>query len=295
MAIQPLDMKILWAKAAGRCSMQQCRKRLVADASQAVPSKNILIGENCHIVADKNNGPRGKSNLPKKDRDRYPNLILLCRNHHGVVDKDPAAWPIEKLHQVKADHELWVETQLAQSEQTIEDQLYSMLVNAATEGLQLARWEAISDHAIRGLLLNSFVEGAGSFGTKVFKTVWPKKKPELEAAIRNLAERVDAYIKYFMTRARLRSDAWWVEDKTWKRKWRDDYDELTADARAWQQKTANLLANIVVALNEYASSVRSQLKPDYFLLQGNFTLYDSMGVTNNLHEVHYMPSKYIDV
>lgn len=295
MAIQPVDMKILWAKAAGRCSMPRCRKRLVADASQVVPSKNILIGENCHIVADKSNGARGKSKLPKKDRDRYPNLILLCRNHHGVIDKDPTAWPIERLHQIKADHELWVETQLAEADQSIEDQLYAKLINAATEQLQLGRWETISDHAVRGLLLDSFVEGAGAFGTLVFKTIWPGKKPELEAAIKNLAERVDTYINQFMKRARLRSDTVWVEDKTWKRTYREDYDKIAAEAEVWEQKTVNLLANVVVALNEYANAVRQHFKPDYFVLQGNFTLSDSMGVTNELREVHYMPTSYIAV
>ena len=34
---------------------------------------------------------------------------------------------------------------------------------------------------------------------------------------------------------------------------------------------------------------------DYLIFQGKFTLYDSMGVTNELREIHYMPSAYIDV
>jgi hypothetical protein len=188
-----------------------------------------------------------------------------------------------------------VETQLAEGEQTIEDQLYAQLVNAATEGLHLSKWDIVSDNAIRGLLLDKFVDGAGDFGTVVFKTVWPKKKPELEASIKNLAQRVDAYIQHFMTRARLRGETVWVEDKSWKAKWRDDYDEKVAEAKAWEQKAANMLANVVVALNEFASAVRTHLKPDYFALQGNFTIYDSMGVTNELREVHYMPSQYVAV
>jgi hypothetical protein len=32
---------------------------------------------------------------------------------------------------------------------------------------------------------------------------------------------------------------------------------------------------------------------DYFIFEGKFTLYDSMGVTNNGEEVHYLPSSYV--
>ena len=89
MAIQPKDQKILWAKSAGRCSMPECREKLVLEASEKVPSKNLLIGENCHIVAKSEDGPRGNSILTKEERNRYPNLILLCSNHHIVIDIDP--------------------------------------------------------------------------------------------------------------------------------------------------------------------------------------------------------------
>lgn len=80
--------------------MPECRKQLVSDASEAVPSKAILLGENCHTVEGKLDGPRGKSRLKPTDRDRYPNLILLCANHHTIIDQDPESWPIELLHQL---------------------------------------------------------------------------------------------------------------------------------------------------------------------------------------------------
>jgi len=293
MGIQTTDIKILWAKAAGRCSMSDCRQPLIAEASAGVPSGSILIGENCHIVGDSKDGPRGKSPLSDEDRDRYPNLILLCRNHHRIIDRDPDAWPIEVLHQIKSDHELWVETQLTQCEQSRADKLYSQLVNAATDNLLLAHWDAISDHAIRGLLLAKFVEGAGRFGELIFRTVWPDDKPELESALKNLNERVDAYVKHFLSLAHLRNDDVWVEDRSWKKVLRDDYDDYAEKSTRWEQRAVNLLANIVVALNEYADAVRKNLNPDYFFLQGKFTLHDSMGVTNELQEIHYMPTNYI--
>lgn len=295
MAFHQTDIKILWGKAAGRCSMPDCRKKLVTNASDAMPSKAILFGENCHIVADSEKGPRGKSSLNEAERDRYPNLILLCANHHTVIDKDPNSWPIEKLHQIKADHEIWVETQLTDVAQSRSDVLYSQLVNLATDNLYLNNWEAISDHAIRGLLFDSFVEGVSKFETAVFKTIWPGDKIELEKAIQNLSKRVGDYTKHFISLSYLRDDTVWVEDKRWKKIWREDYEVYADKSEKWQQIATNQLANIVVALNEFADSVRANLNPDYFFLQGKFTLYDSMGVTNELQEIHYMPSNYINI
>lgn len=295
MAFQQKDLKILWGKAAGICSMPDCRKKLVADASEAVSSKAILLGENCHIVAESEGGPRGESDLCETDRNRYPNLILLCANHHTIIDQDPSSWSIEKLHQIKADHEIWVETQLTDINMSSSDELYSQLVNSATENLYLHNWEAISDHAIRGLLFNNFVEGAGRFSTVVFKTIWPGDIVDLELAIKNLAQRVDAYIKHFISLGYLRNDNVWVEDKRWKKTWRKDFDLYAEMSKKWEQTAVNLLANIVVALNEFSNAVRATLNPDYFLLQGKFTLYDSIGVTNELQEIHYMPSEYIAI
>ena len=60
----------------------------------------------------------------------------------------------------------------------------------------------------------------------------------------------------------------WVEDKHWKKTWREDFDKYADRSKKWEQTAANLLANIVVALNEFSDAVRANLNPDFFLLQG---------------------------
>ena len=239
MAIPPKDQKILWAKSAGRCSMPECREKLVLEASEKVPSKNLLIGENCHIVAESKDGPRGNSILTTEERNRYPNLILLCSNHHTVIDNDPEAWPVEKLHQIKSDHELWVETQLTEisEEDDFELKIYTDLVNFITENLLLSNWDWLSDHAVRLLLYDEFVEGVDKFWLIIQKMVWPNKLPELERSIINLSERLSAYIKHFLSNSRLRENMkWHVEDKTWKMTWRSDYYKYAEKSNEWQKK-----------------------------------------------------------
>jgi hypothetical protein len=277
--------------------MPKCRKFLAETASSSVVSGSVLVGENCHIVAEKKDGPRGKSALTTLQRNRYPNLILLCLHHHTVVDQDPTEWPVERLHQIKSEHELWVDSMFTNATESVGDELYSNLVNLATEGLDLAHWDGISDHAIRSIVPVLFIDGVDQFTDQVFKTIWPGTKPELEANIQNLASRADAFTRQFLTRAYIRHTKYYAEDLRWKGEL--NHYELRdieyANSTKWRRQSADLLVNLVVALNEFGDSVRTHLNPKYFQLQGRFTLHDSLGVTNDMKDIHYMPTTYIDV
>ena len=262
--------------------MPECRKQLVSDASEAVPSKAILLGENCHVVADKSGGPRGKSSLKQTDRDRYPNLILLCANHHTIIDQDPTSWPIELLHQIKSDHEVWVETKLAVAEDTESSRYYSEMINRATEDLLLNSWPWVCDNAFRCILVEEFVDGINSFCETTKRAVWPSGHDKVRDSLVNLSDRLYAYLHHFISKARYvdgtsGKPGHFREDKTWKKIWRKDYDEYAEQSKKWEKSSVDMLSNIVVALNDFASEVRESLKPSYFLYEGKFTLIDSMG------------------
>ncbi|MGX8882974.1 hypothetical protein ACWWD9_07140 [Methylovorus sp. SPW-M1] len=301
MGFQQKDLKILWGKAAGRCSMPECREQLVSDASDVVPSKAILLGENCHIVAEKSNGPRGESSLTLENRNRYPNLILLCATHHTVIDQDPTSWSIELLHQIKADHEVWVETQLAAVEETEATRYYSEMINRATEELVLDRWTWVCDNAFRCILVEEFVDGINAFCEFTNRAIWPSGYDEVRDAITNLSDRLYIYMQHFMSRARYvegtnGDTGHFIEDKSWKKIWREDYDEYAEKSTKWQKSSVDMLANIVVALNDFAHAVRESLKPSYFLYEGKFTLIDSLGMsTDGFTSTYYIPDTYIEV
>lgn len=63
------------------------------------------LSEVAHIVARSGDGPRGDYALPLDERDRYENLILLCERHHTEIDAQVATYPVERLRQMKYDHE----------------------------------------------------------------------------------------------------------------------------------------------------------------------------------------------
>lgn len=97
-------IKLLYAEAAGCCSFPDCRQELVYEIKDGSKKQ---IGEIAHIVGKSADGPRGDSSYPQDKIDDYENLILLCRTHHGIIDLDVDKYTIEKLKDMKENHENW--------------------------------------------------------------------------------------------------------------------------------------------------------------------------------------------
>ena len=75
-----------------------------------------------HIIAKRPNGPRGCES--QEEDNSYDNLILLCPNHHAIVDKDPDTYTEECLREMKKR----AEDNIAQS--LASNQKYSVLEEA---------------------------------------------------------------------------------------------------------------------------------------------------------------------
>lgn len=111
-AVPNTEIKKLALRSGGRCSFPECRMPLTTVDPQS--GEVVVLGHIAHIVAQKDRGPRGDPNLSSAERHRYNNLILLCTNHHQLVD-NPASyekWTKERLVALREDHEHWVESRL---------------------------------------------------------------------------------------------------------------------------------------------------------------------------------------
>ncbi len=64
-----------------------------------------VVGEECHIVSGKPNGPRYNPKFQIDKIDSYSNLILLCRIHHKIIDDQPGKYTMAFLRKLKVDHE----------------------------------------------------------------------------------------------------------------------------------------------------------------------------------------------
>lgn len=108
MAVSDKTRKILWGRSGNRCTI--CKHELVIDATPE--DDESIIGDECHIVSSRANGPRHDPSYPSKKLDSYENMILLCRIHHKMVDDQEATFTADILRQIKTNHEAWVSEKL---------------------------------------------------------------------------------------------------------------------------------------------------------------------------------------
>lgn len=110
MSISERTIKILWSRSGCICAFPGCEIELV------YPDTNNIIGEICHIFSPENNGPRFDKNFPENKLNEEENLILLCPNHHTLVDKDIDNFNVSVLREIKRKHEDLIRSRLRTGE-----------------------------------------------------------------------------------------------------------------------------------------------------------------------------------
>ncbi len=101
------DIKILWGRSGSKCAI--CRIDLIQEKKEG---SGYLIGEMAHIEGENPTSARYNHEMMDDERNKYDNLILLCPKCHTIIDKDYQEYTVEKLKQIKKDHEKWVEESL---------------------------------------------------------------------------------------------------------------------------------------------------------------------------------------
>ncbi len=76
----PSDIKRLFAFSGNQCSKPNCRRPVIAEDGITV------VGKVCHIEAASSKGPRYREKMTDEERRLYDNLILLCDEHHSIID-----------------------------------------------------------------------------------------------------------------------------------------------------------------------------------------------------------------
>lgn len=98
MPLSSATIKRLFAMSGNKCAFPDCQVRISEE-------DGTIIGEVCHIEADKPGGPRYNSAQTDEERQAFENLILICANHHKVIDSNPESYTVTKLIELKTIHE----------------------------------------------------------------------------------------------------------------------------------------------------------------------------------------------
>lgn len=93
----------LFALSGNQCAFPGCTN---AVTDQVVPGEQpVTLAQRAHIVGVGRQGPRSKAVPVSEDIDAVENLLLLCGEHHRIVDNNPRIYSVEVLAKYKADHE----------------------------------------------------------------------------------------------------------------------------------------------------------------------------------------------
>lgn len=98
MALSLPDTKLLWGRAAGRCSRDGCG----CDLTRSNQGQHYILGEQAHVTGQSPAGPRP---IQQGGPDTYDNMILLCPTCHTEIDKKPDLFPQDMLLAWKKKHE----------------------------------------------------------------------------------------------------------------------------------------------------------------------------------------------
>ena len=109
-------IKRLFAVSGNQCAFPGCPQSLVDTNTGKV------TGKICHIKARSPRWPRYDPSQTNEERHAFENLLLMCQRHHDIIDFDVETYTVEKLQEIKQQHE-------AQSsgEPTITDELARQL------------------------------------------------------------------------------------------------------------------------------------------------------------------------
>jgi hypothetical protein len=131
----PADEKIkLWTCAGGRCEL--CNKYLLEDEFTAQP---VSLAELAHNVGRKKSAgsPRGLADLPIEERNKAENLLLLCGDHHRVIDAliTRGDYTVEELLELKTRHEDRIRylTELGEDAETVVVRMMGSIRGGAVE------------------------------------------------------------------------------------------------------------------------------------------------------------------
>ena len=116
----PTKLRLAY-RSGDRCALPGCGQQLSPTGEGGIPSN---VGEYAHIAGEHSGRVRGHRsarydpNMTEEERNGYHNLIYLCANCHRRIDAIPQGepdYPVERLQEIKAEHELRVSEAMAEA------------------------------------------------------------------------------------------------------------------------------------------------------------------------------------
>ena len=219
MSISQKTRKKLWGLSASRCAISNCRKILFEDVSEV--NDYILIGDEAHINSGQENGPRYSPEITENIINTYSNLILLCKEHHTVVDKDTKMYTTEILKHIKTNHENWVSTSLGLDKKKQEDdEIYAEIIDNIDQLAGFQDWEdwtaALPGGHLSRIKIHQY-DNLVELHKYLCNRVYPKSNPILEKEIMAFNNVLEDFLNSFeFTKDETRLKGYYVTEQLYR-------------------------------------------------------------------------------
>jgi len=275
MGIKQKDIKLLWGRSGNRCAI--CRTELTQDASAITSS--FTLGEQAHIVGDNSGSARFTSPLTAEQRDSYHNLILLCPAHHTEIDKNEADWPVEQLHQVKSEHELWVTETLSETIDHLrlaKQAIVASIVDSAVELCDLDNWQNWTSLALSPdpTWVKDRPEKVFDFRQKVISAIWPDEFDELKRSTIALSILLNRAAQSYLEHSDLKGDIYFPHKFYKAMPYNPNYDRDLVAYEKWLDDCYSYIYQATKAANWFADIVRRDVNPMFFAEKGKFLIME---------------------
>lgn len=273
MGISLKTHKLLWGRSGNRCAFQVCRNELIADETET--DDESVIGDEAHIVARKEDGPRGDNPLPLEERDKYDNLILLCRIHHKLIDDQPNFYTVDMLTAWKKSHELWVKESLNFDESIVKEELtYATYIDTVFKTIELENWNAWTSSLLshgQPKIHKNLLDRLGKVPDYIVSRFWTGLYEELEISIMNLKNVLNDLLRVFHehTEKKSYSDSdeedymvfteRFYKSNTWNENYHEDLDEYKYHVDLVEDLTLELTR----AANFVIENIRKTISPNF--------------------------------
>lgn len=296
MGISLKTHKMIWGRSGNMCSFPDCKKVLVID--ETATDDPSIIGEEAHIVARKEDGPRGRSSLSIDQRDKYDNLILLCSIHHKNIDDQEREYTVEKLHEFKKKHEDWVKENLITDNRKIkDDEIYATYIERFIQLTELNNWQNWTSWILGAT--ESFpkeqFDSLKEIPNYIVSRLWPKRYDLLEYSLLNFKNIVNDLMKVYYVYPKEGPNGYTVE-KFYKKYYYENFPDDKVYSLEEEQKALDryqyhiaLLEDLIIELTRAANYICDQIREYIFegfrleegailITRGGFFGYDTYRV-----------------
>ena len=275
MAVKQKDIKILWGRSGNRCAI--CRTELTQDANAV--SSTYTLGEQAHIIGDKETAARGISPLSTEERDSYHNLILLCPTHHTGIDNNETDYPTERLYLIKSQHELWVTETLSETINHVklaEQAAVASIIDSAVTLCDLNNWQNWTSFALSPdpVWIKDRPDNIFKFREKIIAAIWPDDFKELKDSCITFSVLINEAAQTFMKYSILQGNVY-IPFKFYKATPHNpNYDKDLEEYKSWLEDCYEQIKLATKAANWFADLVRSDINPMFFSEKGKFLIME---------------------